>query len=130
MIDAGAVVRSVLADDPVIAGEATGVYLDTVPAGAVAPFVVVRVLTTTYAAPPTTAWDMAEVQVDVVGDEPAEAAALAGAVRDLLQDTRGTVGTTSVAAVDVVNTTYLLDTTSSPARPRWVVAVEVTAQAL
>ena len=130
MIDAAAAVTSVLRTDGTLLAECDGrVYCDAVPADADAPFIVARTMGAAFTAPPSTAWDTVEVQVDVVGSEPGEAVSITDRARLTLAAASGTqVGDTAVASMAVVATSYALDTRSSPARPRWVIAVEVTAR--
>ena len=128
MIDAPAVVVAYLNTDAQLTSLCDNVWADTVPTNYTTPYTVVRARAVDYAVPPTTAYDRIELQVDVVADTEPLAGSIAARVRHLLQTMRGTYGTAVVPAVDVVAATRIDDTTSSPARPRWVIAVEVTAK--
>lgn len=131
MIDAASVVVDYLNNDAsLVALCETRIWADEVPSNYATPFIVVRVRSVDYAAPPTTAYDRIELQVDIVAETATLANSLATRVRYLLQVMRGTfTGNVVIPAVDVVAATLLDDTSSSPARPRWVVAAEMTARA-
>lgn len=131
MIDAAAVTVDWLSNDATLVSlVGSNIWADEVPSDYTTPYVVVRVRSADWAVMPTPAYDRLEIQVDVVADDSPTADAISSRVRTLLQTMRGTfTGGAVIPAVDVVAATRVDDTTSSPARPRWVVAAEMTARA-
>jgi hypothetical protein len=126
-----ALVATVLAGDTDVAETAGDrVFADVLPPDVDYPCVLVREVSLTPAVPPTLAWDSHELQVDLIGqvDGQAEAVALRAAVRSALSRLHGQVNGADIAATDVLATTGGVDASVSPARPRWVVAVVVTAR--
>jgi hypothetical protein len=130
-VDMSALVAAWLAaDTDVAAVVGEQVYADMLPPDVTYPCVLVRELALTPAVPPTLAWDTHELQVDLIGraNGQVEAVELRAAVRSALIHLHGDIEGTVVAATDVLATTGGVDASVSPARPRWVVAVEVTAR--
>lgn len=107
-----------------------GVHTDIVPEHPVYPYVVVRLRTVTPAAPPSTAWDEYSLDVDVcgdVGDIPG-CNEMSVTVRSALWEFTGSRDGGAVAATDVLGTSFALDDSVSPPRPRWVTSALVSAR--
>jgi len=131
MIDHAAAIAEALLAHPGIDESFTGrVFADELPEHVDYPALLVRVMDIIDATPPTRAWDSVELQVDVLGGtgQWAALAALAQDVTDALSGVTGEVEGGSVQTVDVVSRSPIPDDSFSPARPRWVLAVEVTAR--
>lgn len=131
MIDMSYVIAEAMAADSGLSSSTSGrIYADELPHGVEYPCVIVRDIDVVDATPPTQAYDRYEEQVDVIGahDGYAEVKAIAGDVRRFLFALRGPVDGGGINATTVEQTTFLIDDSVSPARPRWVLAVEVTAR--
>ena len=104
------------------------VYCDEMPEQTEAPFVLVRALSVTPAAPPTIAYDIYSVQVDCVTPAGSYEACmtLTDQVRSLLFSATGLRSNTRVTSVQIATATVGVDDTVSPAQPRWVLTVDVT----
>lgn len=104
------------------------VYCDEIPEQAEPPYVLLRELSATPAAPPTLAYDIYAIQADIyaaVNDYPG-ARSVASQVRTLLHAARGVRGAARVTSVTVSTALAGVDSTGSPAHPRWVLTVDVT----
>lgn len=131
MIDMTALIADYLASDADVIAASLPIHADEIPVGATYPLVLVRALSVQDAVPPVDVWERHEMQVDVVGielDFPGAVDATS-VVRRKVHDLRGVVGSVVIAGAVVVATTRVTDDSVSPARPRWVLAVEVTARA-
>lgn len=105
------------------------VYADEVPPDQEDSFALVRVLEVNPAVPGVPRWSRYTVQIDVVGT-PGDHEQVANDAMDVgvavgLIDSDDTV---VVADAQVTSVRYEPDAAYSPARPRWVLAVEVTAR--
>lgn len=104
------------------------IYCDEMPEGTAAPYVLVRAMSATPAAPPTLRYDSFAIQADVAAPlgQYAPCRALADAVRNALHACRGTYPTGVVTSVQVTTSMIGVDQPGSPALPRWVLTVDVT----
>lgn len=132
MIDMSSTIASWLAERPTVQLAGFPVYADVLPEHPAYPCALVRVMAVEQAVPPVDVWDRYEVQVDVVGEVDAYGLTVdvAGLVRSELNDLSGPVGTAGIAGAVIVSTTRFTDDSLSPARPRWVLTVEVTARTI
>jgi hypothetical protein len=131
VIDMSYVIAEAMAADAGLSSSTSGrIYADELPKDVGYPCVLVRDIDVVDATPPTQAYDRYDEQIDVIGapDAYAEAKAIAGDVRRFLFDLRGPVEGGGINATTVEQTTFLVDDSVSPAHPRWVLAVEVTAR--
>jgi hypothetical protein len=129
MIDHAAAFAEALAADLGLDSSFSGrIFADELPEHVEYPSLLVRVVDITDATPPTRAWDSVELQVDVLGatGSYAELALLAQDVTNVLSVVGGAVDGGSIQTVDVLTRSFVPDDTFSPARPRWVLAVEAT----
>lgn len=127
MIDMAPVIAGVLdADSTVVAS----VFSDEMPPSPPEPFVLVRSMDVTDVTEPADAYQRYEMQVDIVSShlDYGGAALVAGAVRTALNNLSGVVSGAVIAGVVIPQMTRTVDDEVSPARPRWVLAVEVTAR--
>jgi len=129
MLDMAAVIATHFANDTDITAP---VYADSLPEGVSYPYVLVRNPNVGVLLPGIDGWDVYEVQVDMVAAHDAAGALidLVGIVRSKLSALTGVVGAAGVAGTVITSTTKTVDDTVSPARPRWVLTVEVTASSI
>lgn len=127
MLDVAGILTTHLRTDATLMASADGhVYCDEVPTEVTEPFVLLRVMSATPAAPPSLAYDTYMVQADCVAATTTLAADLAGQTRNLIHQARGGAVDPRIASI-TVSTAYVgVDPTGSPAHPRWVLAVDVT----
>jgi hypothetical protein len=132
MLDMTALFATWLAADSEVVAAAVPIYSDVIPENPTYPLVLVRDMTMDNAVPGVPlVWERHELQLDIVGsiDGYATTVDAAGLVRRKVDAFQGVVATAVIAGAIVVSTTRLTDDSISPARPRWVLAVEVTARA-
>lgn len=124
LLDIAPVVAQAIADDVDI-----DVYCDEVPPGQDDAFALIRVLEVIPAVPGVARWSRYTVQIDVVGT-PSAYEQNSADVMDIGRAV-GLVSSTDdvvIADVQTASVRYEPDDAYSPARPRWVLAVEVTAR--
>lgn len=129
MIDmAGELTKYLRTDTALMTAVGSKVYCDEIPEQCEPPYVLVRELSATPAAPPTLAYDIYAIQVDVYApvSDYTGARANADKVRTLLHAARGVRGAARVTSVAISTAVVGVDSTGSPAHPRWVLAVDVT----
>lgn len=129
MIDmAGVLTAHLRAQSGLMALVSNKVYAHELPQGTTAPYVLVRLLSSTPAAPPTLAYDSYAVQADCVGavSDYDGATDICSAVRAALFDAPGVRSGARIASVQIGVASAGVDETSSPALPRWVLTVDVT----
>lgn len=130
VFDIGAAVRGFLNGSG--AADAVGgrVFVDVVPEHPVYPYVAVRTRSTFPATRPAPTYDEYLLDIEVCADVDGFDVAnqVASQVRFDMWDFRGVQGEGVVAATDVEGAFFVLDDSVSPARPRWVCAVRVTAK--
>lgn len=131
MIDMTAILRDYLAADIEVA-DVVDVYADIIPENPAYPLALVRTIEVTEPAPPLSTWERHDMQIDVVGLPTgfADLVAAVTSIRYRLEGFHGAVSGIAIAGSDVVATTRTVDESVSPARPRWVLAVEVTARSI
>jgi hypothetical protein len=127
MIDVTGVLAAYLRDDTgLMALVDDKVFADELPEGTVSPYVLLRTVSVTPAAPPSLAYDTFAVQTDcygAIGDYPGTQT-IADTVRSLLHSAAANVD--DVAAARTTVSLVGADDTYSPAIPRWVLTVDVT----
>lgn len=132
MIDAAAIVTKTLrADSTLMAAVGNRVYADILPEAVTAPFVLVTVNSVTPAAPPTIAWDTVQIQVQIVGADNTESTLIttASRVRALIHGMDGSKPTgAAIQGVDIQAMNFGYADIDSPALPRWVLTVNLTAR--
>ena len=131
MIDACGLLTTYLRADAVLMIATGGnVYCETVPDHPGDLFVLARTVDAEVTAPPSMGWDTYGLTVDVVGVmiDTTGCADAVSQVRDRVATFTGLHGDATVASTSIDNTTYLIDDSVSPARPRWVVAASVVAR--
>jgi hypothetical protein len=125
---AGELTKYLRAQAALMTATGSRVYCDEFPAGTVAPYVLLRNVNIVPAAPPTLAYDVYTIQVDIYApaSQHATAGSIASLVRKALQNARGVRGTARVTSINVTTSLVGVDDTVSPALPRWVLTVDVT----
>lgn len=128
MIDMTTVIATALSDDTDIANTGVPGFADIVPEGQAAPYYLVRTMSVAQAVPPVDLWDRYDVQIDVVCDSDGAGVDLVSLIRSRTLALSGVHGVAGIAGAIPVSTVRTVDDSVSPARPRWVLTVEVTAR--
>ena len=129
MIDmVGELTKYLRSDTALMTEVANKVYCDEIPEQCEPPYVLLRELSVTPAAPPTLAYDIYAMQADIYAPTGSYASArsIAEKVRNLLYAARGVRGAARVTTVTISTASVGVDSTDSPAHPRWVLTVDVT----
>jgi hypothetical protein len=127
MLDMAAIIAAHLAADPEVTAT---IYADLVAENTAYPYCLVRVMNVAQAVPPVNVWDTYEVQLDIVAAPSATAIDSVSVIRSKVLALTGVVGAAGIAGVVPASTARILDDSVSPARPRWVLTVEVTARTI
>ncbi len=124
----GIITALLRADAPLMTAAGGRVYCDETPEKTVPPYVLIRAMSATPAAPPSLRYDTYTIQADVVAVQGAYAScrALADMVRTALNAARGTHSAGTVTSVRVTTSMIGVDQPGSPALPRWVLTVDAT----